>query len=79
MVNNLLTVIAISFVAILLCMAGFGVKMLVRRGEFKRHCASRDPHSGECSECHCAAKDKGLSNCHRQTHQVATDGDETNQ
>ena len=35
-------------------MAGLGVKMLLKRnGEFKRHCASHDPYTGESSGCAC--------------------------
>jgi hypothetical protein len=50
-------ILVAAFVAELLMFAGFGVKMLLRRnGEFKRHCASRDPYTGESSGCVCAKK-----------------------
>ena len=44
-----------AFVALVLLLIGLGVKMLVRKkGEFKRHCASRDPYTGESGGCVCA-------------------------
>ena len=46
-----------AFVALVLLMVGLGVKMLVReKGEFKRHCASRDPYTGESNGCVCGKK-----------------------
>lgn len=46
-----------AFIAILLCVAGLGVKILLRRhGEFKRHCSSVDPYTGEGHGCQCAAR-----------------------
>ena len=34
-----------------------GVKVLVRKkGEFKRHCASRDPYTGESNGCVCGKR-----------------------
>ena len=50
-------ILVAAFVAVLLMFVGLGVKMLLRRnGEFKRHCASRDPYTGESSGCVCAEK-----------------------
>ena len=46
-----------AFVALVLLLIGLGVKMLVReKGEFKRHCASRDPYTGESNGCVCSKK-----------------------
>jgi hypothetical protein len=53
----------ISTLVLLLSLAGLGIKTLVlRNGEFKRHCASMDPYSGNRSGCHCAAQHSGI--CH---------------
>ena len=53
---SLFVVILIAtFVALVLLLLGLGVKILVRKkGEFKRHCASRDPYTGESNGCICA-------------------------
>ncbi|MBQ9587283.1 MAG: hypothetical protein IJR26_05425 [Bacteroidales bacterium] len=49
-------VLVISFIIILLCIAGIGVKVLVQKnGQFKRHCASRDPYTGDTAGCQCEA------------------------
>lgn len=59
-----LIVIAFAFVVVLLCMAGLGIKILVKKnGEFKRHCNAVDPHTGQRSGCQCAAKSV-LDDCH---------------
>lgn len=43
---------AIAIVALLL--VGLGVKILFKKnGEFKRHCSSVDPYTGERSGCVC--------------------------
>ena len=35
-----------------LLMMGLGVKMIFKKqGEFKRHCSSMDPCSGDCKRC----------------------------
>ncbi|MBQ6068505.1 MAG: hypothetical protein IJK84_03285 [Bacteroidales bacterium] len=40
--------------AVALLMLGLGVKMLFdRRAEFKRHCSSMDPYTGERGVCVC--------------------------
>ena len=53
-------IIAIAtFLALMLLMLGLGVKILLKKnGEFKRHCASRDPYTGKSSGCFCAQKDE---------------------
>lgn len=51
-------VIAIAaFVAVALLMLGLGIKVVARKnGEFRRHCASRDPYTGETNGCVCGKK-----------------------
>ncbi|MBO4306966.1 MAG: hypothetical protein J5848_01480 [Bacteroidales bacterium] len=49
-----LILIIISIAAILLCFAGLGIKMLLKKdGEFKRHCAGVDPYTGKRNGCSC--------------------------
>ena len=44
-----------ALAVVALMMAGLGIKMLCRkRGEFKRHCSSADPYTGEQSGCVCS-------------------------
>ena len=44
--------LALAFVALM--MLGLGIKMLLtHRGEFKRHCSSMDPYTGERAGCVC--------------------------
>ena len=43
-----------SFVMLALAFAGFAIKILLKKhGEFKRHCATADPYTGERSGCLC--------------------------
>ena len=43
---------ALAIVSLL--MVGLGVKMIfLKKGEFKRHCSSVDPYTGERSGCVC--------------------------
>ena len=52
--SNIAITAAIVFLCLLLCLAGIGIKILVRRrGEFKRSCTSIDPYSGESAGCQC--------------------------
>ena len=65
---NFVVVLLIVFSVVLLCLAGLGVKVLVRKkGEFKRHCAGTDPYTGKNNSCVCAAHDLGKCD-ERQTH-----------
>lgn len=42
---------------IVLCLAGLGIKTLVRKnGELKRHCSGMDPYSGKRNGCACASQ-----------------------
>ena len=56
---------ALAVVAIM--MLGLGVKMLFKKhGEFKRHCSSMDPYTGESGGCVCGkAMAKRCSNADR--------------
>lgn len=52
--QSFFVILVATFIAIAMLMAGLGVKVLLRkRGEFKRHCASRDPYSGKANGCVC--------------------------
>ncbi|MDY5968854.1 MAG: hypothetical protein SPJ13_02400 [Bacteroidales bacterium] len=55
--NHLLMVALVAFVLIGLGFAGIAVKIIVKKnGEFKRHCATPDPYTGERSGCVCAGR-----------------------
>lgn len=63
---NITIVLIITFIVIILCFAGLGIKMLVRHdGAFKRHCSSMDPYTGEKSGCTCS---QHLDCTNRQKH-----------
>ena len=52
--STLIIAILCSFVLLALAFAGIAVKILLKRhGEFKRHCATADPYTGERSGCIC--------------------------
>lgn len=49
-----LVVLILAFALILAAFAAIDIKRLVRgKGEFKRHCSSVDPYTGERSGCIC--------------------------
>ena len=55
--NTLIATLLLALAVVALLMAGLGVKMIfLKRGEFKRHCASVDPYTGERSGCVCGKK-----------------------
>ncbi|MDR0789498.1 MAG: hypothetical protein LBO06_01740 [Bacteroidales bacterium] len=55
--KELLLIFAAAVVILLLCFAGMGIKILLKRnGEFKRQCASCDPYTGERKGCLCGKK-----------------------
>ncbi len=61
--QSLLIVLIITFVAVVLLLAGLGIKMLLRRhGEFKRPCSNIDPYTGK-GGCQCSATHR--NHCHR--------------
>lgn len=50
----MLLLLIASLVAVSLMMLGLGIKILVKKhGEFKRHCSSMDPYTGERGGCVC--------------------------
>ena len=56
-IGTTIIIMAIAFAALVLCFAGLGVKLLVKRnGEFKRHCSSIDPYTGKGGGCECAKR-----------------------
>ena len=52
--NNLLNTLLLALVVVAIMMLGLGVKMVCKRGgEFKRHCSSVAPYTGEGGGCVC--------------------------
>ena len=52
--ENFFVILVAALAICALAFCGLGIKMLVRkRGEFKRHCASMDPYTGEAGGCVC--------------------------
>lgn len=53
--STIIIILLITFIVILFFFAGVGIKILVKKnGQFRRHCASRDPYTGESGGCQCA-------------------------
>ena len=53
--NTIVITILLSVGIVALLMVGLGVKMIVKQnGEFKRHCSSMDPYTGQGAGCICA-------------------------
>ncbi|NLL29039.1 MAG: membrane or secreted protein [Bacteroidales bacterium] len=58
---NLLLIIFICIILIALSVAGFAIKILLKKnGEFKKQCSVKDPKTGEYLGCTCNKK----NNCH---------------
>ena len=54
MFKSILITILFGLVIVALMMLGLGIKMLFRKnGQFKRHCSSVDPYTGEHAGCVC--------------------------
>ena len=52
--KTLLYTLLSAFAIVAVMMLGLGIKMVFRkRGEFKRHCSSVDPYTGEGGGCVC--------------------------
>ena len=51
--NELLIVVVLAFAVTLLLFAALAIKMLLRRGTFKRPCTNRDPYNPQSSQCAC--------------------------
>ncbi|MBP5326373.1 MAG: hypothetical protein J6Y98_00500 [Bacteroidales bacterium] len=65
--KNFFILLLIVFSIVALCFAGLGIKIIVRKkGEFKRHCSSMDPYTGESSGCLCANKIESACNNRKQ-------------
>lgn len=67
--NTFWTTLLCAVIIIALLIVGLGVKMIFKKhGEFKRHCSSVDPYTGERSGCVCgksvADKCKGTPQYH---------------
>lgn len=64
MKTTLIITLLATIGAVALMMAGLGIKILIKKhGEFKRHCSSMDPYTGERPGCVCAGKlDRGNGN-----------------
>ena len=55
MIKILLITLLCALVIVAAMMLGLGIKMLLtKHGEFKRHCSSMDPYTGQGAGCVCA-------------------------
>lgn len=55
--KSIFLVLLIVLAIVLVCFAGLGIKIIVKKnGEFKRHCSSIDPYTGEQKGCVCASR-----------------------
>ena len=65
--NTFLITLLLALALFALMMLGLGIKMLLtRRGEFKRHCSSMDPYTGERAGCVCGRA--AQSQCEKKEH-----------
>lgn len=56
-ITTILIVFGLALAIVALSFAGIAVKIIVKKnGEFKRHCSSVDPYTGQRSGCVCARK-----------------------
>ncbi len=59
MIKILLITLLCALVIVAAMMLGLGIKMLLtKHGEFKRHCSSMDPYTGQSAGCICAKSPK---------------------
>ena len=64
--NTLLYTLLLALAVVAIMMLGLGIKMVCKkRGEFKRHCSSVDPYTGEGGGCVCGKAMK--KNCGKAT------------
>lgn len=69
--KTLLVVFIFCVILIALCLTLIGIKILVKKnGEFKRHCSSVDPYTGERSGCVCGNSNILTSDCKNEKHSV---------
>lgn len=62
--KTLLFVGGVTFVILALCFCFIGIKMFVKKnGEFKRHCASVDPITGDRTSCVCGKNNVFKDDC----------------
>ncbi|HBG70134.1 MAG: hypothetical protein A2W93_10375 [Bacteroidetes bacterium GWF2_43_63] len=60
---NLLVVILICVALVGLAVAGIAIKMfLIKGGEFKKQCSTKDPKTGESIGCSCGGHGKTCDN-----------------
>ena len=64
--KTFLVVLLCAVAVVLLCFAGVGIKVLLRKGQFKRACSNVDPYTGKHSGCACA--DLKQADCNERTH-----------
>ena len=63
----MLFTLVFALAVIVLMMLGLGIKMVVKKhGEFKRHCSSMDPYTGEGRGCVCGKV--AQAQCHNADH-----------
>ena len=66
MTNTLLITLLLALAIVALMMLGLSIKMLIlKHGEFKRHCSSTDPYTGKSAGCIC--KQATNAKCHNST------------
>ncbi len=69
--KEILLILAICVVLIAACFLLFAVKILLKKnGEFKRHCASFDPYTGDRTNCVCGNRNVFTSKCKSKKHSV---------
>lgn len=69
--KEILLILAICVVLIAACFLLFAVKILLKKNsEFKRHCASFDPYTGDRTNCVCGNSNVFTSKCKSKKHSV---------
>lgn len=69
--KTFLAIFAVCVVVVAFSLAFIGIKMLVKKnGEFKRHCSSVDPYTGERIGCVCGHSNILTSDCKSEKHTV---------
>lgn len=65
--STLAITLLLAAIILALMMAGLGIKIILKKhGQFKRHCSSMDPYTGEGAGCVCG-KAAGAT-CHNKAH-----------
>ncbi|MBR1769864.1 MAG: hypothetical protein IJ748_05330 [Bacteroidales bacterium] len=69
--KEILLILIVSVVLIAVCFLLIAIKMLIKKnGEFKRHCSSVDPYTGERTNCFCGHSNIMKSDCKNTKHSV---------